>query len=581
MEREYTLEEIYDLVYSNSVDASNLNDILNSLLSYDLDEKVRDIFDKLADNAELPKSIRDNLQRVVEAYDTIVEAKAKEEVAPVQEATVAVNGDENNSLTDTSKSEEQSQDASTKEVTEQEPVVEPKEPEVVLEPVENDVSFEPVEVTEDFYQDPSVISGAYETNNDIILASTTAYALSRGLNVMSQNPGIQHYPEFSIELTAESKPYIDNLLLNLNKNKNDINVELSRIESTGKEVLTLKVDNPELSQAQLQEKGYQMFTEIEKIMKETNEEKDYEANMPPALKNLKDKFVNDDPNIPDADFKVGFSNSDGKSSYYLIANNEKQALAISEEMGYEIKEDRGGGVFEIDTDDKKMEGTKLDKVTLDINTIDEVKDESKGISDVDINYNNKNFDNGEENYSRITSFIEDNRDPSTMSIVQVDVPGNNPNQRIVSLASSDGTRETVVFNDGDAFDNNLPKIADVYGKGENTSIDSGNVVKVDYNNGTSSYETLSSDNTYLRLNNLSKETVDSVNNSISQYVATEENVNTNVNVNQKNNNYVKTIGTYPTNTNYKESANTSFLTLLVFTLITILGILIVYVLYGG
>lgn len=568
MGRDYTKEEIKKLVYSDSVDASNLNDILNSLLKYDFDMEIREIFDKLADNPELPNSIRQNLERAVEAYDQIVEAKEqKVEEGQKPEDGTASNGTEQN----------------VEEVAVGEPE---KEEQLMVQQQETNIvepEFAPVEIEENFYDDTiSIANSSYSNDdgsslsNDIVLAGVTSYAVNKGIKVMTQNPGIFEYPELSLQLDENSKPYIDNLLLTLYDNKDDVNVSLARIVSSGKEVLTLKVDNPELSQAQLQEKGKQLFSNVEKILKETKEEKDYEAQMPLELKALKDKFHNDEPKIPDADFKVGFSNSDGKSSYYLIADNQYEAKDLAELMGYEIKQDRGGNVFEIDTGDKKMEGTKLDKVTEEINQIDEVKDPSVGISDVDINYNNNHFDNGEENYRRITSFIEDNRDPSTMSIVQVDVPENNSNQRIVSLASSDGTRETVVFNDGDEFDNALPKIADVYGNGDNTAIDPSNVVKVDYNNGKFGYDALSSDNTYLRMNNYDEATIDKVNNTISKYVVTEEKSN----INQKDNSYVKTIGTYPTN-NYKESANTSFLTLLLFILIVVLGVMIVYVIYGG
>lgn len=566
MEREYTKEEIKELVYSNSINASNFNEVLNSLLKYDFDMEIREIFEKLANNPELPNSIRQNLEKAVEAYDKIIDSKEE-----------TIEKDTNNSEGDnTSNPEQQSEKVETENV--EELIVQPQG-ENIEEANINEPLFEPIEINENFYDEAVASHSNDDTSslgNDIVLAGVTAYAVSKGINVISQNPGIFQYPELSLELDENSKPYIDNLLLTLYNDKEDVNVSLTRIEASGKEVLTLKVDNPELSQAQLQEKGMQLFSAVEKILKETKEEKDYEAEMPSELKALKDKFHNDDPKIPDADFKVGFSNSDGKSSYYLIANNQYEAKELAELMGYEIKQDRGGSVFEIDTDNKKMEGTKLDKVTEEINEIDEVKDPSVGISDVDINYNNKHFDNGEENYERITSFIKDNRDPSTMSIVQVDVPENNSNQRVVSLASSDGTRETVVFNNGEDFDNALPEIANVYGNGENTSIASENIVKVNYGEGKYSYEALSSDNTYLRLNNLDEHTIDEVNNTISNYVVTEEKTDSNT----KDNNRVKTIGTYPTS-NYKEAANTSFLTLLVFTLILILGVMIVYVIYGG
>lgn len=622
----YSLSEIKDLVYGNSVDASNLGDILTSLADFEFDDEIREILDKLAGNANIPESVRKNLRSVVENYDQIIEAreeriieesaiaeqeaqqvelaeqKAQEEAEQkaqelaeqkereaelieqqTQESQTESGEQSDSTNTDTSNAGEANPEEN--KVVDPVPIEETLLGDVTLEAIDetNQPNFEPIDINEDFYIEDTPIYGGAFTDGDLIpltneeaLNNAVTYASSRNLKILSQDPGVLNYPEISIELTEESKPYIDNLLLSLHENKDDIDVSLTRVEATGKEMLTLKIDDPELSQYMLQQKGKEMFATVEKILRETNEEKDYEASMPDELKTLKDKFVNDDPKIPDADFKVGFAISEGEPNYYLVANNKYEAIEISKSMGYEIKEDRGGNVFELDTDGKKMEGNKLDQVTEDINMIDEVKDTRNGISDVDIDYNNKHYDNGEENYQKIEKFIEDNRDPSTMSVVQADVPTVNSDQRIVSLASSDGTRETIVFNNGEEFDRALPKIVDTYGGGENTTIAQENVTTVDYGNGKAALDALSSDNTYLRLNNFDSKTVNDANNTISKYVVTEDKINTS-NM-EKNNSYVKTLGTYTTN---KEAANTSFLTLLVFILVLVLGIIVVYVIYGG
>ena len=201
MGRDYTKEEIKQLVYSDSVDVSNFNDILNSLLKYDFDMEIREIFDRLADNPELPNSIRENLERVVEAYDQIVETKEEtiEEDKKIEEVTT-LNG--------------------TQQGTEEVVAVEQIQEEQLVTPTEEITTVEPevpLAEIENVYDDTISTANSYYSNddrtylnNDMVLAGVTAYAVSKGINVMSQNPGIFEYPELSLELDENSKPYIDN-----------------------------------------------------------------------------------------------------------------------------------------------------------------------------------------------------------------------------------------------------------------------------------------------------------------------------------------------------------------------------------
>ena len=354
---------------------------------------------------------------------------------------------------------------------------------------------------------------------------------------------------------------------------------MKRIPTSGKEVLSLSVDNPNLTSQELQEQGKKMFTSITEVIKDTDKEKDYEKQMPPELKNLKDKFVNDDPNIPNKDFKVGFNYTNGIKNFYLVADSKEEAIEISELMGYDVKKDRGGNVFEIDTGDKNMTNTKLDKITEDINSIDEVKDTEIGISDVDINYNNKHYNSEDE--ATVIDFIEESKDPDNMSVVQIDVPTSSPNQRVVNLASEDGTRKTVVFNNGKDFDDyTLPKVAESFAK--DSGVNRENTNKVNEGNNKSSYDALSNDNTYLRMNNFDDSTVDKVDDYLQNYMVDEKE---NENDNSMGKAPQKTLGPgpygepRPTNNN-KESAKVSASAIILFTAIVIVGILLVAVVYG-
>ena len=50
MAKQYTLEEIKNIVYSGNVNTSNLTDLMSSLKDYDFDSEIRDIFVSLSNN---------------------------------------------------------------------------------------------------------------------------------------------------------------------------------------------------------------------------------------------------------------------------------------------------------------------------------------------------------------------------------------------------------------------------------------------------------------------------------------------------------------------------------------------------
>lgn len=527
MREMYTLEEVKQMISNGWVNASNLTDVISSLLSYEFNDEIKEIFENLASNENLPNAVRTNLRNVIDSYNEIVGETSK---------NTSVGNEE----------------------------------------VENDFVFKEPEISTIAVDDSvnqKMSNDEISLENDASLGSLVANLSNKGINVISSNPGLTDTPEISLELTHESKPYIDNLLLELYQNEKDIEVDMTRLNSTNQEILTIRANDKELSEEGLRKKGKEVFDSVNEIINKTDKEKDYEKLMPSELKGLKDKFINDDPNIPNQDFTVGYSNSNGETNFYLIADSKQEAIEIAELIGFEIKEDLGANVFELDTDDRNMDGTKLDKASFDVDEIEEVKDPERGLPSVDVDYNNRHYDS--EDSLKVIDFIRDSQDPMDMTVVQIDVPVDNPSQRIVNLASSDGTRETIIFNNGEDFDTyTLPKIAESFGN--DASIDRNNVTKVEYENEKASYEALSSNNNYLRMNNYDSTTIDKVNNSLDQYMSNELEESRTV---EKDNSYVKTLGTYPTSNT--EAAKTSFLTLVVFILVMAIGFGIIYWFYGG
>ena len=477
MPRKYTLEEIKTMLKLGMIGVNNIKDVLICLKDLEYNAEIRNILVALTNNPGLPEEIRESLKEVIKANVTeITEEK------------------ENALVTDDN------------------------QPQVTVEeqPTQTVVRRPQVGV-------PSREEEGISLGNDVLLGAVVGYAANRGIKVLSSDPGIVKNGEISFELDNESKPYIDNLLLSLYDQMDDVKVGMKRIASSGKEVLTLSVDNPELSEAEIRQRSNEMFAKVNEILHNTDKNKDYEEKMDPKLRALKDKFHNDDPNIPNEDFEIGYSRTAGENTYYIIANSKEQAIEVAELMGYDIKEDRGGNVFEIE-DEPNMTGSKLDEASTPVDYIDEVKDVDAGLTDIPVNYNDKHY--GDNDYSMLESLTK-----SGKGEFEVYTPDATSNQRVVAIGDS-----TIVFDDGQAFDNYVSGRFQP-GDGENMQMGSFDGTTTEYSYG----------------------------NNEPEYT--------------KSNPYVKTLGTYPTRNN--QSANTNFFALVVFVLVLAIGFGVIYLIFGG
>lgn len=530
MAAKYTLEEVKKLVFNGKVNPSNLDDILLSLGEYNYNEDIKTIFYVLSENENLPLETRETLKEAavsVESFEAVVEE------AEQQASDVELIGAEDE----------------------------------VIETEESYVNVPRVPIAASSGDDEISL------DNDAVLGGVVAYATAKGVMVASKDPGVINYPEISFKLDEKSKPYLDNILTSLYDNKDGIDVAMTRVEATGEELLTLKIEDPTLSQRQLQAKGKSMFAKVDELLKTTDEEKDYEKEMPQKLRELKDRFHNDDPKIPNANFTIGYSNSNGQKKYYMVANNKETAIELAEEMGYAVTKEHGGNVFELDTDGVvNMKNTKLESVSKPVDYADAFKgtENGQGISDLDIDYNNRNYSNG--NAKKIEDFISDNKGSDNLAVIQITATSDT--QRIVKLASSDGTNEELVFNDGKDFDNyTLPKLAEKFAS--NSNVDKG-INPIVQGEGGASYEA-SSGNTYFRMVNYDTGIVHQVNNTIDEYsVKTDVKYDDNSKTNSYQ--YSKRLGTYPTN---REAAKTSFLPIIAFLLVLIIGFIVIYLIIGG
>ena len=196
--------------------------------------------------------------------------------------------------------------------------------------------------------------------------------------------------------------------------------------------------------------------------------------------------------------------------------------------------------------------------------------ESYGVSNLDI-YGNIQQDPKVE---MIAHFIETSNDPHLMCVLSIEVPENNSGQRIVTMKSEMGRSETVVFQDGQAFDQKvMPKIIDTYV--QNNPVYAENISKtapdaLDH----ASCVTESENNTILMINGYS----DAETNRIVADIKSKEKINSDSKENT--NSRQKTIGTYPTNN--LEDHGAAFVSMpVLFVICTLFVVMISLIIFTG
>ncbi len=78
MAKQYTLDEIKNIVYSGNVSTSNLTLLMSSLKDYDFNDEIRDIFVQLSMNSNLPEAIRVNFKNFIDSYQDELETSPME-----------------------------------------------------------------------------------------------------------------------------------------------------------------------------------------------------------------------------------------------------------------------------------------------------------------------------------------------------------------------------------------------------------------------------------------------------------------------------------------------------------------------
>lgn len=442
------------------------------------------------------------------------------------------------------------------------PVIE--EPEPVLEVEQEEKTNDNVEVPElaateypFFESDGNSYEEARQAMDEVYLYCQTAGMSVEDISLSGKGG---RGPHISFEINHESKQFLDHLMNEFYQDNDGISLEFMRDMTDKQEIFTININPENMSREQFFNHVKETFKRIYGVIETTRKDFDYESAMPDGLKQIKDRFANDDPDI-NQDFTIGYINKDGKDTYYLVADNDMAAIEYARSIGYEIKSKPGANIHEIDA--TNTIGTKLDDAAIALEDEKDVYDiKTNGVADLDI-YGSLEQDPRVE---MIENFIETSNDPHLMCILEIEVPVDNPSQRIVKMKTEMGGSDVVVFTDGHEFDNKvLPKVIDTYA--QNNPIEQQNIsVSSPDPLDRASCQVESENNTTFVASGYSSNEVNKMVSDIeskSQTYASEQ-------TNEKTNARQKTIGTYPNSNTTQDNAFVSMPVLFVICILFVL-----------
>jgi len=456
-----------------------------------------------------------------------------------------------------------------------------EEPEPVIEEAVygEEIPTDDVETIEPGYDDEQIFSGVDEDDftffeSDINPRDEALYSMETlykycnvcGMTVSEISlDGVNGKgPHISFEINNESRQYLNHLMNEFYQSTDGVSMEFMRDMTNKNEFFTLEINPENMSREEFYAKVKETFDHIYSTIEKTRKDFDYENAMPNGLRQVKDRFRNDDPDIGQ-DFTVGYVRNDGKDSYYIVANDYTKAAEYAKSIGYGIKKSEGSVVYEIETMGSAV-NTKLERVSQDLSHDNQVIDiATNGVSEVDV-YGNLDQDPKVE---VIENFIETSNDPHIMCVLDIQIPPENESQRVVSMKNEMGQSEVVVFTDGEHFDKNvLPKVIDTYNNNNVVSMD--NVTTGAGNKADTYYcQVESENNTTLIVSGYSEEEVNDMVNQIESKVQEQ----TDINEQQMTNGRQKTLGTYPTNNT--DDNNSAFVSMPVLFVICILFLLMI------
>lgn len=173
-------------------------------------------------------------------------------------------------------------------------------------------------------------------------------------------------PHITFDNTKEAKNVIDNLMLNLYQNAKDIpnlGFDLTKLWTTGEEFFTVSlVSGQPLNNNSIMD----MFQNVEKIVDNTEKDKNYEELLPSNLQNMKALYSGHTPDVPNENFRIGYVNVNGEDNFYVVSSSKEKSIRLTEEMGFIPRTIGESNVVSIDTG--KQNSEKIGAVSEDLST---------------------------------------------------------------------------------------------------------------------------------------------------------------------------------------------------------------------
>lgn len=173
-------------------------------------------------------------------------------------------------------------------------------------------------------------------------------------------------PHITFDNTKEAKNVIDNLMLNLYQNAKDIpnlGFDLTKLWTTGEEIFTVSLAS---GQPLNNNSIMNMFQNVEKIVDNTEKDKNYEELLPSNLQNMKALYSGHTPDVPNENFRIGYVNVNGKDNFYVVSSSKEKSIRLTEEMGFIPRTIGESNVVSIDTG--KQNSEKIGAVSEDLST---------------------------------------------------------------------------------------------------------------------------------------------------------------------------------------------------------------------
>lgn len=173
-------------------------------------------------------------------------------------------------------------------------------------------------------------------------------------------------PHITFDNTKKAKNVIDNLMLNLYQNAKDIpnlGFDLTKLWTTGEEFFTVSLASGQpLNNNSIMD----MFQNVEKIVDNTEKDKNYEELLPSNLQNMKALYSGHTPDVPNENFRIGYVNVNGEDNFYVVSSSKEKSIRLTEEMGFIPRTIGESNVVSIDTGKQNPE--KIDAVSEDLST---------------------------------------------------------------------------------------------------------------------------------------------------------------------------------------------------------------------